>query len=447
MSVNTIRSGRRVPAIKKYLIFAIISAILFGTLFAFQEQIPEVLGIAKKATLTVDTAEVGSKVYLNNNYIGETPLENTIVKAGFSNLSIKGVKNTYTTSLNLIDKSDNIIYRELGVNNDLSSGINIWEGTLDDRKVEVFVKPENAEIKINEKESSPEEIYNLGEGDYNFQVSSPGYKEVSFAVSVRKDFKTNIEIKLTPLPHTKDIQKFGGYDNIYYIQSSNPDVFSNSKDWIGHFLNFYKKRTLSVGTIQIIKDTFFDYYVDYAGRIYDKNGNQIDTLDLVEEPTQKNVALLLRSNDKEKLNERTYKSLLVFNPNVELNAEIDSEPQKISAKLANLDVISQANTLGVQTSTSTAPSQGVTNSQTLTLPNPAVSVQTPPASDLSVNKKVIINNDVLKVRKEPAGEEIGLTSINTEFKYLGETTDGWVKIPYKNSIGYVSKQYVKIVSE
>ena len=446
MSVNTIRSGRRVPAIKKYLIFAFISAILFGTLFAFQEQIPEVLGIAKKATLTVDTAEVGSKVYLNNNYIGETPLENSLVKAGYSNLSIKGVKNTYTTSLNLIDKSENIIYRELGVNNDLSSGINIWEGTLDDRKVEVFVKPENAEIKINEKEVAVEEIYNLGEGDYNFQVSAPGFKEVSFAVSVRKDFKTNIEIKLTPLPHTKEIQKFGGYENIYYIHSSNPDVFSNSKDWIGHFLNFYKKRTLSVGTIQILKDTFFDYYVDYAGRIYDKNGNQIDTLDLVEEPTEKNVALLLRSNDKEKLNERTYKSLLVFNPNVELNADIDSEPQKISAKLASLDVISEANTLGAQTNSS-SPTSNLANTPSLTLPAASVSVQTPPASDVPSNKKVVINNDVLRVRKSPAGEELGQTTLNTEYKYLGETTDGWVKIPYKNTIGYVSKQYVKIVSE
>lgn len=437
MSVTTIRSGRRVPAIKKYLIFSAICLVLFGTLFLFQEQIPEVLGIAKKAKITVDTAEIGSKVYLNNTFIGETPLDNLLVKAGYTNLSIKGVKNTYTTSLNLIDKSENIIFRELGVNNDLSSGINIWEGTLDDRKVEVFVKPENSTIKINNKEATPDEIYSLSEGDYKFQISAPGYKEVSFSVNVRELYKTNIEVKLTPLPHTKDIQKFGGLDNIFYIYSSNPDVFGNSKDWISHFLSFYKKRTLSVGSIQILKDDFFDYFVDYAGRIYDKNGNQIDTLELIDEPTQKSIALLLRNNDKERLNERTYKSLLVFNPNIELSSTTTSEPQKISAKLATLNIISNVNTLGSQSS---IPSK--------TLPSSSLSKNTLPSSNLNssnLKKKVVINNEWLRVRKSPGGEELGQVAQNSEHEYLGETEDGWVKIQYKNSEGYVSKQFVKVI--
>ena len=138
MSITSIRPSRRMPNLKKYFIFGSISLILFLVLYLNQEKIPEILGIAKKAKISITASENGAKVYAGTKYLGDTPLDSSEIRAGLTNISIKGTKNSYSTSLNIIDKSENILYRDLGVNKELSSGINIWEGTPDDKKVELY---------------------------------------------------------------------------------------------------------------------------------------------------------------------------------------------------------------------------------------------------------------------------------------------------------------------
>ena len=63
-----------------------------------------------------------------------------------------------------------------------------------------------------------------------------------------------------------------------------------------------------------------------------------------------------------------------------------------------------------------------------------------------ISKKVVtINNEWLRVRKIPNGDEIAKVSQGEIYEYVSETTDGWVKIKLKNqSEGYVSKQFVTI---
>lgn len=60
-------------------------------------------------------------------------------------------------------------------------------------------------------------------------------------------------------------------------------------------------------------------------------------------------------------------------------------------------------------------------------------------------KKVVIDNEWLRVRKDPGGLEIGQAKQGEEFDYLGEVAEGWVKIQFKPGVvGYVSKQLVKL---
>ena len=245
MAITSIRPAKRISSFKKYFTYLSITLILFSALLFNQERIPEILGIAKKAKLSV-TSEEGSKIYIDNKYLGDSPIDSVEVRAGLVNLSIKGVKNSYNTSLNLVDKSENIIFRDLGINKQLSSGINIWEGTLEDKKVELFLFPDIANVLVNDKEISQDALTSLEAGEYKFKISANGYKETSFTVNVRKDFKTNIEIKLAPLPNSKEISNYIGYENIFSIYSSNSDVFYNSKDWVDYLLYFYSKRSLTI---------------------------------------------------------------------------------------------------------------------------------------------------------------------------------------------------------
>jgi len=441
MAITSIRPAKKIPALKKYLIYLSISLGLFALLLFNQERIPEILGIAKKAKISV-ISEEGAKIYIDNKYLGDSPAENLEIKAGLVNLSIKGSKNSYTTSINLVDKSENIIFRDLGINKQLSSGINIWEGTLDDKKVELFLFPEYAKVLVNEKETTYDAITGLEAGEYKFKISADGFKETSFTVNVRKDFKTNIEVKLAPLPNSKEIVNFGNYENIYAVNSSNSDVFYNSKDWIDYFLYFYSKRELNISNLGAYKEKFFDYFVDFDGRIFDRDGNQIDTLDSIQNPNSKKVGLLLRSVDKGKINERNFKSLLFFNSNVDLAIEVGSDSQKYSAKIASLT----DDKVSVVTKDSLSQPQAVLG---LTAPEATINkplITNPTATLSSSTKKfIIINNDWLRVRKEPNGAEIGQAKLNEEYEYLDETPDGWVRIIFKNNlIGYVSKQFIKI---
>ena len=62
-----------------------------------------------------------------------------------------------------------------------------------------------------------------------------------------------------------------------------------------------------------------------------------------------------------------------------------------------------------------------------------------------VKKSVVINNEWLRVRKTPNGEEIAKVKQGESYEYVSETADGWVKIKLKNqSEGFVSKQFVAI---
>jgi hypothetical protein len=436
MAVTSIRPAKKIPALKKYLVYLSFTLIVFGILLFNQERIPEILGIAKKSKITV-ISEEGSKIYLDNKYIGDSPIENLETKAGLVNLSIKGSKNSYTTSLNLIDKSENIIFRDLGVTKHLSSGINIWEGTLDDKKVELFIFPENSKVIINEKETEFDAITGLEAGEYKFKISAEGYRETSFTVNVRKDFKTNIEVKLSPLPSTKEITVFNNYSNIFSIYSNNSDVFSNSKDWVDYFLYYFSKRNLIIENYGSHKEKFFDYFIDYDGRIFDRDGNQIDTLDEITSPQTKKVGLLLRSVDKGKINERNFKSMLFFNTNVELSDSTQPDSQKYSAKIA----------AATDTKVRVISNETKTNPQAiLGVSSPSSSLVNQNSSQQNIGKKyIVINNEWLRVRKEPNGLEIGQAKQNEEYEYLDETSDGWVRIVFKNNlIGFVSKQFIKI---
>jgi len=426
MSITSIRPAKRIPAIKKYLFYIGITVLLSSILLFNQEKIPEILGIAKKAKISI-ISEEGSKVYIDNKYLGDSPIDNLEVKAGLVNLSVKGVKNSYNTSLNLIDKSENILFRDLGVNKQLSSGINIWEGTLDDKKVELFLFPENSKVIVNEKEITFDAISGLEAGEYKFNISAAGYKDASFTINVRKDFKTNIEVKLAPLPNIKDIEIYNGYNNIFSIYSNNSDVFFNSKDWVDYFIYFYSKRNFNISEFGLVNYKFFDYFVDFDGRIFDQSGNQVDTLDSIENPLNKRVAILLRSVDKGKLNDRNFKSLLFFNPSVDLDSTAESNQQKFSAKIATLtnDNVS----IEVVQKTDPTTTLGITA----------------PTTSVNLKKYIIINNEWLRVRKSPNGDEIGQAKLNEEYEYLDETEDGWVRIVFKNNvIGYVSKQFIKM---
>jgi hypothetical protein len=402
MSITTIRPSKKRFNFKKILIWLIFFGSIFGLVSYYQERIPEILGISKKSFLSVNSLESGAKVYINSNLVGETPIDNLEIKSGLINLSIKGDISGYSTNLNIIDNSENIVYRELGINKELSSGVNIWEGTYDEKKVEVFVKPKNSKIFVNDKELNSEEINKLDSGSYKFKVSAGGYKDLNFTVNIRNGFKTNIDIKLPPLPSEEEIVKYDDYDNLYVIKSSNPDVFTYTKDWLDYLSYFQKRRGISIKEIGVTKENFFEYFIDSEGRIFDKNLNQIDDFDSIGDLSSKKVALLHKNISKDILNKKNSDTIDAL--------YIDKKDSKKSSESAN------------ETST---------NTQVL--------------SQTTSKKFVIVTADWLRVRETPGGTEIGKVVKNDELELVSESDATWYQIKTKDGkLGYISKEFSEI---
>ncbi len=402
MSITTIRPPKRRVNFKKILTLLVLFGSIFGLISYYQEKIPEILGISRKSTISISSLEAGAKVFINGNQVGETPIDGKEIKPGLVNLSIKGPLNGYTTTLNIVDNSENIIYRELGFNKELSSGVNIWEGTYDEKKVEVIADPKTAKIAVNDKEVSNEEVDKLESGNYKFKVSAEGYKELVFSVNIRKGYKTNIEVKLPPLPYEEEIYTLNDFENLYVIKSSNPDVYTYSKDWIDYFTYFQKRRGVNIKNLGVVKDSFFEYFIDTEGRVYDKNLKQIDDFDSIKDLNSKKVGLLYKTVNKDVLNEKN------------------------KTTIAALYSLSKLKTSEATSPSSTIPTPGVVLGQ-------------------ATKKYVIITADWLRVRSEPAGTEIGKANKGEELELISDEQISWYKIKTKDGkVGFIAKDFSEI---
>ena len=402
MSITTIRPPKRRVNFKKILTLLVLFGSIFGLISYYQEKIPEILGISRKSTISISSLEAGAKVFINGNQVGETPIDGKEIKPGLVNLSIKGPLNGYTTTLNIVDNSENIIYRELGFNKELSSGVNIWEGTYDEKKVEVIADPKTAKITVNDKEVNNEEVDKLESGNYKFKVSAEGYKELVFSVNIRKGYKTNIEVKLPPLPYEEEIYTLNDFENLYVIKSSNPDVYTYSKDWIDYFTYFQKRRGVNIKNLGVVKDSFFEYFIDTEGRVYDKNLKQIDDFDSIKDLNSKKVGLLYKTVSKDVLNEKN------------------------KTTIAALYSLSKLKTAETTSPSSTIPNSGVVLGQ-------------------ATKKYVIITADWLRVRSEPAGTEIGKANKGEELELISDEQISWYKIKTKDGkVGFIAKDFSEI---
>ena len=273
---------------------------------------------------------------------------------------------------------------------------------IDEKKVEVIADPKTAKITVNDKEVNNEEVDKLESGNYKFKVSAEGYKELVFSVNIRKGYKTNIEVKLPPLPYEEEIYTLNDFENLYVIKSSNPDVYTYSKDWIDYFTYFQKRRGVNIKNLGVVKDSFFEYFIDTEGRVYDKNLKQIDDFDSIKDLNSKKVGLLYKTVSKDVLNEKN------------------------KTTIAALYSLSKLKTAETTSPSSTIPNSGVVLGQ-------------------ATKKYVIITADWLRVRSEPAGTEIGKANKGEELELISEEQISWYKIKTKDGkVGFIAKDFSEI---
>ncbi|MBI2414719.1 PEGA domain-containing protein [candidate division WWE3 bacterium] len=256
-------------------IFGVLSLVYFGG-----SVIKNYSNLKSKAALTISTVGGSAQVYLNDNFLGNTPLESKDIRAGENKLSIKNDQITYNVALDFLQNSEVAINRDLGVSDVFSSGQNIWlEKSSDTPSLEVISEPTGARVLVDNTEVgvTPYSTSTLTEGEYDLMLEKAGYESTSNRIKIQKGYKLNIAMKMFPNPVPVKINLLEGSESLYDIKSLDAVVASNPAEWVKAVIYWNKTRGINLAGAGINKEVVFDYFIDFNGHIYNKDGVDVTT--------------------------------------------------------------------------------------------------------------------------------------------------------------------------
>lgn len=231
-----------------------------------------------KAILSVSVLDGSAEVYLNGEMVGSTPYDSEEIKAGENTVRVKNEKTSYDVAINFMPNTEIVLNRDLGVSDVFSSGQNFWIEKADLGTVlSVISEPAGAKVYVDNTEvgSTPYSTGNLSDGEYDLRVEKAGFEAQTARIKIQKGFKLNSVVKLFPLPVPSTVSLLDGSDNLYDVFSSESLVSANAADWVNAVIYWNRTRGINLAGTGVNKDRVFDFFVDYAGRIYDVDGNDI----------------------------------------------------------------------------------------------------------------------------------------------------------------------------
>lgn len=406
MAISTLgpQNSSKAPKIIMY----ILAIIGVGLLIYFGKGVVQGLGnLGGKSGLSVTTHNGSAEVYLNNNLVGTTPLEIKTVKPGENKVTLKSGSKRYESSFTFIPNWHVVIIRDLGTSDVFSSGQNTWMEKSDNGSMlSVISEPAGASVYIDGTEigKTPYSSNQLTEGEYDLRVTYPGYEEESGRVKISKGHKLNISAKLFPTPIKARVDLLQGSDALYNVSSDNSLVFSDTQSWVNAIIYWNQTRGINVGGSGVNKDKVFDYYLDYQGAVFNKEGAAVtNPSDYAAFKDSKKGAYLGRMSDGAGLTEAAKKTFETI-----------------------------TGTTTAATSTSTSASITTTTTTTTTSGKTATIKTT--------------ETGWLRVRSAPSLSGTELAKVNSGEKYsVLEQGTGWIKIKVSDTIqGWVSADYVTL---
>lgn len=387
MAVPSFKTQNSFPA-KKVLFYA-VAIIGVGLLVYFGGGVLGNIGSLRgKSSITITSQNEISEVYVDDEYLGVTPIESKEINAGETRIRMEGELNNYEVTLDLLANSEATLNRDLGVNETFSSGQNFWFEKSDSNTVlNVISDPTGATIYIDGSEvgKTPFSYDQLTDGEYDLRIEHPGYESDSSRINVSSGNKLNVSVKLFPTPVPTKVDLLDGSETLFDVFSDNPFVTSDPSAWVQAIIYWNTTRGINLSGAGVNKEPVFDYFVDYKGSIYGGDGNVITAVENNQELADAGRGAYLR-------------------------------------RLSDGEGVSDAAKTSLESIGSVA---------------------------IGVKRAKILETGVgwLRVRSEPSldGEEVTTVNVGEEFPVLEEVT-GWVKITVDaETEGWVSADYVEII--
>ncbi len=277
------------------IVIGVVAVIFFGISF-----IKNISGLSGKSDLTVEVLNGDGEVFLNDETLGSTPLKNISVKAGENRVKVKNDSAEYDVSLNFLPNSEIVLKRDLGVSKLFSSGQNFWlEKSDSDTVLSVISEPSGAKVYIDGTEvgTTPYSSNSLTAGDYDFRIEQSNYEAQVARIAITEGHKLNVSVTLFPLPVSANVSLLEDSDTLYDVSSDNLSITSDVSSWVKAILYWNKTRGISLSGAGVNKDVVFDFYLDYMGNIYDKDGNKLAVSDVAVIQDARRGAYLRKTSD------------------------------------------------------------------------------------------------------------------------------------------------------
>ena len=261
------------------IVIYVLALLGVGLLVYFGISVLKNLGSLRgKAALSVSVLDGNAEVYLNADYLGATPFDSDDIKAGENKIRVKNERTTYDVALNFMPNSEIVLNRDLGVSDVFSSGQNFWIEKADLGTVlSIISEPAGAKVYVDNTEvgTTPYSTATLSDGEYELRVEKTGYEAQTARIKIQKGFKLNVVMKMFPLPVPITVALLQDAEALYDVHSSESLVTSDAPTWARAIVYWNRTRGINLAGAGVNKDLVFDYLIDYAGRVYDKEGNDI----------------------------------------------------------------------------------------------------------------------------------------------------------------------------
>jgi len=235
----------------------------------------------KKAGLQVESlSQEKLEVFIDGQLKGTTPFLDDNLKPGRISLELKSTQGSYATSLDLYENTRTTVLRQVSASPILSGGEVVWLEKIavsGQSRLNVIGTPEGAKVFLEENEvgTIPYISETMDSGTYLIRITAPNYKEEVVRVSLQDGYQLTAEITLPIIPVPQgELKKMPeqetSYWSVFDLSSSNSNLTPLPASWVKAVSLYYQSNPLPAR---------FDFYFDYQGNFYDKDGALVNFSD------------------------------------------------------------------------------------------------------------------------------------------------------------------------
>ncbi|KKS14464.1 MAG: PEGA domain protein [candidate division WWE3 bacterium GW2011_GWB1_41_6] len=312
MPINTLTPKKELNFSNIVVYFLALLGIVFIVYFG-GNVIKNIGNLKGKAAFQAISQYQEAEVLVNGKSIGVTPIQTDEITAGENKITLKTPSRQYDTTIQFFQNTQIVVNQDMGVSEMFSSGQNFWiEKSAAGTVLSITSEPNNAKVFIDETEigTTPYSNSNLTTGEYDLRVEAPGYESHIARIKIQKGFNLNISLKLFPIPVPAKVNLMEGSENLYNVSTGTGSIYADVPSWVKSVIYWNKTRGINLAGTGINKEPVFDYYLDYKGDIYNKDGELIkDPADYEQLKNAERGAYLGRTSDGNGLSQAAKETL------------------------------------------------------------------------------------------------------------------------------------------